>query len=557
MVPSTYEDGTLYNVLPSGNKAPDETGNANGYDQTRADFSFTRGANLAATRVNASGLIEKGRENLLLQSNQFDTTWANISSSETSGQEGYDGTNNAWLLTKSGTNGRIQQSITGTGVYTFSIYAKAGTNNWCTLIADFVSGTDVIVWFDLQNGIVGTESGSPIESKISSIDNGWYRISISFTCPASLQTLRIYVADGDNDNSGTTGSIYIQDAQLEAGLVSTPYIETGATTATAGVLENTPRIDYSSGAGALLLEPQRTNLIPNSEYFGSGSGWSLLNNVSVGNFVLSPEGKMNATQIIFDGSIGGRIERTISGLTAGANYSVSVYARVASGTQDVFFGSFEDTPAITLTTEWQRFEKTQPENDTNAYPRIRCEEAATIEIFGFQLEAGSHVSSYVPTYGAAATRGADSCSVTGVSDVIGQTEGTLFVEYTASHEGSAGERIFAIGDGTSSNRIVLFEATNKIRVYAADGGAVQWDYVTTIDFEGTHKIAVTYAANNAAIYIDGTQLSTDTSFVVPNCGNVYLGTSEAFGVSIGGSIKEAILFDSALTQSEAEALTTL
>ena len=75
MVPSVYEDGTLYNVLPSGNKAPDETGNHNGYDQTRADFTFSRGSNLAATRVNASGLIEKGRENLLLQSNQFDTTW--------------------------------------------------------------------------------------------------------------------------------------------------------------------------------------------------------------------------------------------------------------------------------------------------------------------------------------------------------------------------------------------------------------------------------------------------------------------------------------------------
>ena len=54
MVPSTYEDGTLYNVLPSGNKAPDETGSHNGYDQTRADFSFDRGSNLAATRRNSS-----------------------------------------------------------------------------------------------------------------------------------------------------------------------------------------------------------------------------------------------------------------------------------------------------------------------------------------------------------------------------------------------------------------------------------------------------------------------------------------------------------------------
>ena len=39
------------------------------------DFDFSRGSNLAATRVDVNGLIEKGRENRLLQSNQFDTTW--------------------------------------------------------------------------------------------------------------------------------------------------------------------------------------------------------------------------------------------------------------------------------------------------------------------------------------------------------------------------------------------------------------------------------------------------------------------------------------------------
>ena len=42
-------------------------------DELPADFTFSRGSNLAATRVNKSGLIEKGRENLLLYSNQFDS----------------------------------------------------------------------------------------------------------------------------------------------------------------------------------------------------------------------------------------------------------------------------------------------------------------------------------------------------------------------------------------------------------------------------------------------------------------------------------------------------
>jgi hypothetical protein len=60
MIPSAYKDGKLYSIKPT-----DGSG----------DFTFTRGSNLAATRVDENGLIEKGRENLLLQSNQFDTTW--------------------------------------------------------------------------------------------------------------------------------------------------------------------------------------------------------------------------------------------------------------------------------------------------------------------------------------------------------------------------------------------------------------------------------------------------------------------------------------------------
>ena len=59
MIPSAYKDGKLYSIRPT-----DGSG----------DFTFSRGSNLAATRVASSGYIEKGRENLLLQSNTFSTT---------------------------------------------------------------------------------------------------------------------------------------------------------------------------------------------------------------------------------------------------------------------------------------------------------------------------------------------------------------------------------------------------------------------------------------------------------------------------------------------------
>ena len=67
--------------------------------------------------------------------------------------------------------------------------------------------------------------------------------------------------------SGTSGYIYIQDAQLEQGLVARDYIETTTAAVEGGITDNVPRLDYTdSSCPALLLEPQRTNLVPNSEY---------------------------------------------------------------------------------------------------------------------------------------------------------------------------------------------------------------------------------------------------------------------------------------------------
>ena len=264
MVPSTYEDGTLYNVLPSGNKAPDETGNHNGYDQTRADFTFDRGSNLAATRVNADGLIEKGRENLVTHSNNFsDSDWTKTGVTMTSGQPGYDGSNNAWKLEKGAVSyRRVEQTISSvSGVYTYSVYAKEGTLSRVVLRN---SGGADRVFFDLSDGTIETQAGNVAHKNIEDIGNGWYRCSATFTDAST--GFQVYVDWSETD----AGFIYIQDAQAELGLVATDVLTSGATTAKAGILEDMPRIDYTSGTGALLLEGLRTNSIIHSEYF---DGW--------------------------------------------------------------------------------------------------------------------------------------------------------------------------------------------------------------------------------------------------------------------------------------------
>src|SRR6056300_346631 len=100
--------------LPSGGAGKDTKAYSIKPTDGSGDFTFSRGSNLAATRVGADGLIEKGRENLLTYSNDFGTTWISTSITPTSGQSGYDGSSDAWLIEKSASNGRIQQSGFGT-----------------------------------------------------------------------------------------------------------------------------------------------------------------------------------------------------------------------------------------------------------------------------------------------------------------------------------------------------------------------------------------------------------------------------------------------------------
>jgi hypothetical protein len=259
---SYYDDSSLF-VAPNGYKTSvlfaQKPMDANG------QLAFTR-SNDTATRVAENGLIEKVRTNVLLQSNSFDTTWTNTNTTETSGQAGYDGTNNAWLLESTSASGNIVQTISASGLQTYSVYAKAGTLNWIRVLITASTGNEDR-YFNLASGTIGGSTYGPLNSIITSEGNGWYRCSIVYD--ESTTGVRAYPASADLDTSGL-GNILIQDAQLESGDIATDYIPTTTTAVSVGPVANLPRIDYTGGGcGKLLLEPQRTNLALYSEQFNN------------------------------------------------------------------------------------------------------------------------------------------------------------------------------------------------------------------------------------------------------------------------------------------------
>jgi len=511
--------------------------------------------------VNSSGLIEKAKENLILQSNQFDTTWTNNDSTETGGQSGYDGSNDAWLLNKTTFNGRIEQTISKTGVLTFSVYAKAGTKNWVYLRVDG-SGGNHTAYFDLSgSGALGSTSLA-IDSAIEAAGNGYYRCSVTFSDTTTIA--RIYVADGNGDTSGTSGNIYIQDAQLNYGLIAQDYVETTTTSVVEGLTADLPRLDYSGGAScpSLLLEPSRTNLLPFSEYM-LGSNWvgGQTTLTPVLSDTLSPEGVANCYRVTRSGS--NNQLGSLVAITSGNTYTGSIYVRKVSGSDTAVLKDINNiSTSIDITTEWKRFHTTATANSTNGRLYISPEaDGDVIEVYGAQLEEGSYPTSYIPTYGASAQRNTDSCSKTGISDLIGQTEGTLFFEF--EEDGNTDYSIargFSISDGTYDNRLYLSRLSSGA-IYVAgsvSGSAVIELQEPTPSSRTKVKAALAYSNNDYVLYVNGSQKATDTSAGVPSCSNLYLGQEIGLDTnSLKKPYNQVLLFKTRLSNTELAALTTI
>ena len=549
------------------------------------EFTFGRGTNLSATRIGKTGLIEKGRENVLLQSNQFDTTWSKIGSSVTSGQSGYDGSNDAWLLQALTTTGAsIRQSVSKSGVQAYSVYAKAGTANYLGFYN--IAGLIPRAWFDLSNGSVGTTLNN-IDAKIESVGNGWYKCSLIYD--QVLSEVRIYAAASDNTFATSVGdNIYIQDAQLEQGLAASPYIPTTTTTAQAGVLENTPRLNYTTGVANpyLLLEPSRTNLLPYSEFFDPWNTDS--GEVKTANTIQSPEGLVNGNTLRQNNAASQLNVYKVTSVTSGADYSFSVWLKKKSTNQvqiyqystaipvgflsratiDFDAGTITDVEGSGATIEpyqngWFRCSIKCASTSTSLSNGIYTATAgqADVYVYGAQAEQGSYPTSYIPTYSVSATRAADSCSKTNASDVIGQTEGTIFGEFTFTANFPT-MHMFASVAGSFANAVY-------VQTFSATGISMQvWSGVVNqvgINSSGLSigqnvKFAAAYKNNDFVFYVNGAQVGTDTSGSVPSG----LSQLEVGGYAEAGSpfnyntpMKQATLFKERLTNAELATLTTI
>jgi hypothetical protein len=315
------------------------------------------------------------------------------------------------------------------------------------------------------------------------------------------------------------------------------------------VASGIPRIDYTSGFGSWLLEPQSTNLITYSEDF---SQWGTVNGAVVtDNFTTSPDGTQNAAKVVYDGTSLGRIE--ISTGASGTN-TQSIYLKTVSGTQAVSIGaSSSDLTEVTVTSEWQRFTHT----GSGSYPRVLCNDAATIYVWGAQLEQKSFATSYIPTEGSTVTRSADVANNSGNADLFNDSEGVLYANISALADDDTTRR-FSISDGTNDDRVLIgYSSSNRLQYVVSDGGSVVVNKLITVDDITTqNKTAFKYKLNDCAVWINGFEVDTDLVATMPSGLNT-LNFDQANGTeNFYGKTKELAVFKEALTDAELESLTS-
>lgn len=249
---------------------------------------------------------------------------------------------------------------------------------------------------------------------------------------------------------------------------------------------NVPRLDYSLGVPAFLIEDSSTNLVPYSNI--EAAGYSLNSATITENATNSPEGTQNASLIT--GSNSGYVSSTSIAVSLGDLYGKSLYIKnINSSESKIEFEnvgysfniqwSGETLSAITnhnnptkqtvkydyLKDGWYKVYVTELATNTSSvvkiYPSVTSS-SGTISCYGVQLEPGEP-SSLIHTSGSSVTRPAENTNSYSISlpttgticCFIGKTSAGVMSVLSESFTPSAEENKIAIAYSATNLNISL------------------------------------------------------------------------------------------------------
>jgi hypothetical protein len=380
-------------------------------------------------------------------------------------------------------------------------------------------------------------------------------------------------------------TIYAQKPLTTDGQLSFTRASTATRVNASGLIEEVasgvPRLDYlGSTCPKLLLEPQRTNDLTYSEDFTNAAWFKDTGCTATGNNTAAPTGATTADKLEASASNALNVYQ-LNGSVLTATYTYSVFLKKGNTTTwdiYIFQAGFVsrarvnfDTGTITNVVGsgatvtnygngWYRCTITASLlfGTTASFGIYNEDTTGTRNVYawGAMEEAGAYATSYVKTEAAAVTRVADAASKTGISSLIGQTEGTLFAEIYP--EEFINGSYLGISDGANiANRIIFgFEGGSAnsgfFQVYGASGLNGSGLYTRGQRM----KVAIGYKSGNSALYVNGNLVdavtTTFTTTLTKFGFDSFAGTQ-----NFVGRCSQALLFKTRLTNAQLAELTAL
>ena len=185
-------------------------------------------------------------------------------------------------------------------------------------------------------------------------------------------------------------------------------------------------------------------------------------------------------------------------------------------------------------------------------------------IYGLQNEASvSYATSYIPTYGVSQTRVQDRCFQTGISNLIGQTEGTFFIDLVLNNPVDSINRVLSVtGLNWAANGSFRFDFTAQNEIIAdvtfQGANSTSISYPIQLNEGDRYKVAFSYKENDCKMYVNGVAAGVSTSTGgIPACSQIYL---NELGAGFGGpfeasSQNQVMLFKTRLSNLDLAILT--
>jgi hypothetical protein len=558
VTPNGYNVGKLYSVVPN---------------TTLGDMDVVRA--LSATRVNSAGLIEIARTNLALRSEEFDNLGVWPPSIGGTGVNPIRTANSTIspigtltadtiLFDRGAGNTSTDQSvinqlitITAAETYVFSCYLKA------TTISDV--GKQVFIRCGGAGGLIAV-----------TLLSTWVRFQTSATI--SAVTNQFQIGSRGTFTSSNTVSADIWGAQVEIGNVATEYIPTTTVIRTkfAGITQdglygaNIPRLDYTnSTCPSILVEPTRTNEATQSD----GNLSTYPTNLNVTDAASSFNSFVNAIQFPSTGE--SRANKSI--VTTAQTYTISVFIKMDDNSVPIL-GSTSITGNLCLLiasniatsnlkvesygNNVYRLSATATSTGVglaNGVYRFAGQVLKSFKTTGIQLEAGSNATSYIPTTTATVTRTADVISKTGISSLIGQTEGTLYFEVQGFSDGNTTFQFITLNDNTITNNNQIgfnYNTSGVISGYFRVNSSTL-SISSTVSKTLNSKIILKYNSSNVyTLFINGSligSLTAASSFSSPL--TTFKASQGDGGSNYNGNIKMISIWKTALDNDQCILLT--